>query len=351
MNWAIVREPTILATSAVYGFLFWICVNAGILGLWLGILLSVSLWRYCYTVLRAVAQGRKRLPPPDIDSMNPVGQWAMFWHWICFPGLLIATAPFQPAGSVVAILVAIVFPASVAIMGLTGSLSQAFNPSALVHFMRTLGADYWSLVTGIVGMLVGVFLILRYIVPAFGFLAYILSLMVEVWALFSVFALIGSALRMHRLDFEIVGELKPREEEVLKHRHEDWRRDLDNAYASFRSGIAVSGYNTVRRLIAANGDSIEVNYWLVENMLEWRDKKYALEIAAKLIPRLLAGGDAAGALELYQRCRRRDPEFRPAAADAELLATHARTLGHAGLADELGYNRSPSEVTSTGSER
>lgn len=198
------------------------------------------------------------------------------------------------------------------------------------------------LVLGLVGMLVGVVIVLRFIVPLFGFLAFVLSLMVEVWTLLAIFALIGSALRQHRLEFEIVGELKPREEEELTLRHQAWRKDLDNAFASFRSGIAISGYNTVRRLIAANGDSIEINYWLVENMLEWEQKKYALEIAARLIPRLLAAGDATGALDLYRRCRRRDREFLPEGDAAEQLAAHAAALGQPGLADELGYNRKPS---------
>lgn len=142
MNWAIVREPTILATAVVYGVLAWICSRAGLFGLWLALLLFISLWRYSYAVLHAVAQGRRRIPPPDIESMNPAGRWTLFWHWICFPGLLIATAPFQPLGAIVAVLVAVVLPASIAVMGLNGSLQQAFNPAALIHFMRTLGRDY-----------------------------------------------------------------------------------------------------------------------------------------------------------------------------------------------------------------
>ena len=77
MNWKIVTEPTILVTAAVYGILAAIALGGGIFGLWLGALLFTSLWRYCYTVLRATAQGRLRIPAPDLDSFNPVGEWAI----------------------------------------------------------------------------------------------------------------------------------------------------------------------------------------------------------------------------------------------------------------------------------
>lgn len=338
MNWAVVKDPTIVMTSVVYGLLAWICVYGGIFAIALSALLAVSIWRYSYAVMRAVAQGRKRILPPDIDSLNPIGEWALFWHLICFPGVVMATLPYQPFGTLVALLVAVTFPASAAVVGITSSLSQGFNPQALIEFARTLGRDYWVLVAGFVAIIAGAFLMQRYILPVLGIFSFMVSLMVMLWALLASFALIGAALRAHRLEFEIVGELKPREDEELERRHAEWRKTLDIAFASFRSGVIDSGYKTLHSLVAANSDSIEVNYWLVENMLEWEQKKYALEVALKLMPRLVAKGDMAGALELYQRCRRRDPNFRPAKAEAELMAEYARAIGHTGLADELSYN-------------
>jgi hypothetical protein len=339
MNWAVVKEPTIIATSVVYGVLIWICVHAGIFAIAFAPLLAISIWRYSYVVLRAVAQGRKRIPPPDAESFNPIGQWALFWHLIFFPGVVLATLPYQPFGTVVALLAALAFPASAAIIGVTASLSQAFNPRALLEFGRTLGSDYWSLVAGFVAVISGAFVIEHYVVPVLGPFSFIVSLMVTVWALLASFALVGAALRAHRLEFEITGELKPREEEALALRHKEWRQTLDIAYASLRSGLIGSGYKTLHDLVDANGDSIEVNHWLVENMLEWEEKKYALEIAVRLLPRLLANADGAAALDLYRRCRRRDPEFRLPKADAERLAEYALAVGHPGLADELSYNR------------
>jgi hypothetical protein len=356
LNWAIVKEPTILATAAAYGLLFWIADMAGLFGLWLGLLVFFSLWRFCYTVLLSVAQGHSRIPPPDIDRRNPLGKWAWFWHWFFFPGLVIAAAFYQPLGSVIIVLAIVVFPASAAVMGATSSLSDAFHPSALIRFARTLGRNYWLLVLGFVAVTVGgavAIVGLAFVAdlsPVLWFFASIATDMVFVWALLSGFALIGSALRAHRLDFDIPGEIKPPEDRARKHQHEDWRRMLDIAYGSFRSGIQVSGYNTLHQLVAANGDSIEVNYWLVENMLEWEDKKYALEVAAKLFPRLVARGDLPAAFELYKRCRRRNPDFRPAAGDAVKIGEFAASIGQIGLAAELGYNREAHRALGTGSK-
>jgi hypothetical protein len=269
---------------------------------------------------------------------------------------VIAGALYQPIGSFIMLLAVIVFPASAAVMGVTSSLADAFHPAALIRFMQTLGRDYWLLVLGFVAVAAGgaaAIAVLAFagdLSPFVWLFTSIATDMVFVWALLSGFALIGSALRAHRLDFDIPGEVKPREERALQQRHEDWRRMLDIAYASFRSGIQVSGYNTLHRLVDANGDSIEVNYWLVENMLEWQDKKYALEVAAKLFPRLVARGDREGALALYQRCRRRDPEFRPAPREALAIGEFAATVGQTGIAAELGYNRETQRALGTGSK-
>jgi hypothetical protein len=338
MNWSIVKEPTILITAAVYGLLSLIVSQSGLFGMWLGILLSFSIWRYCYAVLRAAAQGRARIPAPDAESFNIVGEWGVFWHLVLFPGLFVVGLIYQPLGLIVAVIVAVAFPASAALMGITSNITHSLNPSAMMEVMRILGADYFAVVLGYIAVLLGGFVLAFLIGTQSGLLALLLTFCVEYWAMFASFALIGAALRAHRLEFEIPGEVVPREEEALKHQHEQWHKDLDIAYTSFRSGLNAAGYETLHRLVDENGDSLEVNHWLVENMIDWWDTKYALEVVAKLMPRLLAAGNGAAALELYQRCRRRDPEFRPPPPQAEKLAEHARAFGHTGIADELSYN-------------
>jgi hypothetical protein len=85
-------------------------------------------------------------------------------------------------------------------------------------------------------------------------------------------------------------------------------------------------------------------------MLEWQEKKFALEVATKLFPRLVARGSLAEAFELYKRCRRRVPEYRPAMRDAEKIGEYAATIGQPGIAAELGYNPKAQQALGTGSK-
>lgn len=339
MSWNVVREPTILATAAVYGFLIQLALLAGLFGLWLLILLTMSTWRYSYSVLRAVAQGHQRIPPPDLDSLNPIGEWAVVFHFLLFPGLILAVALSLGwiASLIVAVALVCIYPASVALTGLTSSTVAALSPAAIRHFVRTVGSEYWLLVIGNLGIFLGAAFVASVVLPAFGLIGHTVAVMLFVWAVLASFARIGLVLRANRLEFEIAGEVKPREEEFLQARHAEWRKDLDIAYIAFRSGMLSAGYHTLHELVDSNNDSIEVNHWLVENMLEWEEKRYAFEVVEKLMPRLLARGDQAGALELYQRCRRRNPDFRPPAAQAEKIAVYAEAIGQTGLANELSY--------------
>ena len=227
---------------------------------------------------------------------------------------------------------------------LVAAVDAALEKKALdvrVLDLRKAGGftDYFMLVVGCFVIFAGAMAVIAVIVSALGFLSLLLGFVVEFWALLACFALIGTVLRAHRTQLEIAGEHRPRDDETRAQQHREWHKSLDIAYVAFRSGMYSSGYKTLHDFVDANGDSIEVNHWLVENMIDWQDKRYALEVAAKLMPRLLERGDAVGALELYRRCRRRDPDFTLPREQADLLARHAADFGQTGVAAELSYNR------------
>lgn len=368
MEWSVLRHGALIVTGVVYGLLATIALRAGLFGLWLGILVLLSLWRYAYEVLRVVAQGRREIPPPDIQSFNPVGEIVLVLHFFAFPGVVILASQFQPLGSLVALLAVFVFPASAGVMGLTSSLTASLDPVVIGAFIKALGRDYLMLVLGCVGVTVAAGLI----VSQLGAVSFLLGMMFEIWAFLAIFALIGSSLRAHRLKFDIPGEMRTQEEWDAEQREREWRATLDRAYASIRSGLVESGYRGLRELVADNGDSVEINYWLFENMLDWEDKRHALEVAAKLIQRLVADGDLVAALELYTRTRQvssrgtgPDVPGRPAGrfADAAVrllpdvaaaLAGYAQSVGRHGVASELGsaaLGQSSASDPSTGSGR
>lgn len=335
MSWSVVTNPTIVVTAVVYGLLECVVVRAGLFGIWLGVLLAISLGRYSYVVLRATAQGRGNIPAVALETFNPVGEIMVLWHLVLFPGLILATAGWQPAGSIVAIVVAVVFPASAALMGLTSNLAHSLNPSALMGVAKTIGRDYVVLVVAYVGIFLGISVLLSSVAAQAFALPAIVGFALESWALLASFALIGSVVRTHRADFEIPGEIVPPEEERVEQRHRQWRKDLDRAYASMRSGLTQAGYETLHKLIEDNTDSLDINHWLIENLFDWEEKRFALEAAQRLMHKLIETGDTSGALELYRRCRHHDTAFHVSREAARALAEQAAAFGQQGLADEI----------------
>ncbi len=62
----------------------WIKLGPGWIGLGFGFLIgfmiTLSLFRFSYHVLREVALGRKYITPPDLESTNPVGELSLALH-------------------------------------------------------------------------------------------------------------------------------------------------------------------------------------------------------------------------------------------------------------------------------
>jgi hypothetical protein len=168
-----------------------------------------------------------------------------------------------------------------------------------------------------------------------GYMSSALSFAVELWYVLEIYALIGSSLDEHRQEFEIPGEKLTQEDYDAGLKLRQWRVTLDRAYASIRSGLVDSGYKTLKELIAANGASTEIQFWMVENMLDWEEKHHALAVARLLIAQLVETDDDASALDLYKRCSWHDAKFSLPAPIAERLGAYAEAIGRQGLASQL----------------
>lgn len=340
-------DAAVIMTAGSYGLLAVIAFHAGLFGIWLLVLVGLSLWRYAYAVLRGVAQGRPELPPPSIESMNPVGELGLSAHFLLFPALIAAIDHYLPPGfasmaellgSLLIVGLLLVFPASAAIMGLSGSLLAALNPTEIGSVIKTLGRDYAVLIVACAVLAILAELVESLIVPHFGFLAELAGAVVAIWAALGMFAIVGASIRRHRDDFVIPGERAApidREAEALDKRR---RAELDLAYAALRSGETEKGYTTLRKLIADHGGSTEIQWWLFENMIDWEDRSHAFRVAARLIARLVEIGDMPAALELYRRCRRLGGRPEVSAGSLGLLARYAREIGQTGLASEISVD-------------
>ena len=313
-------NPTVIVTAIVYGFLLTLAGAAGLAGFLLGVLITLSLFRYGYTVLRHVANGWNHFPPPDIESTNPVGQFTVVVHSVLFGSLLIllATTPFidGPIRWPLLIFVSAVFPASAGIMAMTRNAGAALSPAGIASLMSDLGTDYAKLL--LVSLLLSAFAALTSGVPWY---LGVVAQMATVWGYLALFLATGATLRAHRDELDLMEGLDDAEQREQREREGQWQKILDRAYASVRSGLPAQAYRTIKELIESERNSLEIYQWAFNGMLAWDDPKHAAMLGERFAKRLWEGGRKVDALELAQRCRKLSPSFVPPAAfTAELAA-------------------------------
>src|SRR5215831_8265283 len=140
-------NSTLLITSVVYGVLRWIGWPNGVMGVLraeglfgflIGFMITLSMFRFAYHVLREVALGRKYITPPDLESTNPVGESSFALHGALYTLLpvmlllmprIIGPGPTAEWIRAIGLLVVLVtFPASIAVMAMTRNAGAALSP-------------------------------------------------------------------------------------------------------------------------------------------------------------------------------------------------------------------------------
>jgi len=343
-------NSTLLITSVVYGVLRWIgwpgglagVLRAqGLFGFLLGFMITLSMFRFAYHVLREVALGRKYITPPDLESTNPVGETAFALHaalYTLLPMMLLLLpriiGPGPMAESVRAIGLVVVlgtFPASIAVMAMTRNPGAALSPASIGAVIKVLRGDY-LLLLGWCAAVLGLAALAEALLGGGGG---IIDNIIEVWGFLALFALVGSAIRAHRADFDYADVDEIRAQHAEDDRRRAWHSAVDRAYASIRSGFVEQGYNTLKQLIAAERDSLEIYQWVFNRMLDWKEQKFALDLGRRFVIRLVEEKHEQAALDLIQQCRRLSPAFEIAPEIAAKLGAYARSIGRPKLAEEL----------------
>jgi len=342
----LLTDTTLAVVAIAYGMLFTLAAAAGLFGWWLNILVSLSLGRFGYAVLRVAAQGRDP-KPPDIETMNPVSELPLIAHLLVFPGLiawyliavtLAGDSATAPAYFLIGLSLAI-FPASAALIGITRNLLYSLNPIRIVGVIKALGRRYLILLLACLGVFLASQLVLSLLASHWGIVYQIFSMSVGVWTHLMLFGLIGVTVHSAREVFDIPGLAEVADDRRSRwgqeDKHAEWRRALDIIYGNWRSEQHAKAYGELRKLIDGEPDGREILPWLFENTLEWGDKRCALSIARLLVRQLIADDRTDQAMTVVLRCRRYANVLLLAPGDAALLASHARDIGQLGLAGEL----------------
>jgi hypothetical protein len=342
-------NATILFTAVVYGFVLWIVTprslaaltGPALFGFVVFFMISLSIFRFAYHVLREVALGRKYITPPDLESTNPVGEFSFALHaalytlspvmFMLMPRIIGEGPTAQYVRTLGLLVVLGTFPASVAVMAMTRNTAAALSPISIGAVIKVLRGNY-LLLLGWCGAVIGLAALAS---ALFGGGSGMVDEIIGVWGFLALFALVGSAIRAHRADFDYADVDEIRAQHAEDDRRRAWHSAVDRAYASIRSGFVDQGYNTLKQLIAAEGDSLEIYHWVFNRMLDWQEQKFALDLARRFVVRLVEEKREPAALDLIQQCRRLSPAFEVPPEIAAKLSAYARSIGRPKLAGEL----------------
>ena len=306
---------------------------AGMLGIWLAVLVVPAMFRYLVMLAQARARGIEAAPP-GIDFFSPVGNW-----WTLFPAIpaivvavtwrLLAELYGAGAGVLFGLLAAAVVPAMMSVLVITRSPVQSLNPLALITLVRECGVGYWFAPAT---------LVLVFVVPAFlNWLPGWLQSFAELYLVFAFYAVTGAIMRHKKLIDEVYIDdpLEPEVEKQISDLDKQRTAVLNHAYGFVSRGNREGGLGHIYSWLQDDPDPEQAWPWFFEHMLQWEQGQNALFFAQRYLSRLLTADEPVRAVKLVLRCQLLDASFRPFREDIPATIDVATRCGNTALADAL----------------
>lgn len=322
---------TVLIAMVSFFLLIKLALFAGLIGLFLALVVSVAITRYLMFLLEARARGRDP-NPPGIELFAFVGG-----AWNLFPVVHIGVLVYATyaLGSlfggavllVVDLLLAILIPASLAVLAITRSPTESLKPRGVLGVIDRCGVSYWVVPAYLFSTTLLVWWLSQ--LPVADFVLEFISL----YLLFAFFALMGGLIQPLQLDREI--DIPLPAEPDAKQLSEDLEKQrikvLNHAYGFVSRGNRAGGLQHIHAWLAEDPQPATGWPWFVNQMLRWEVNEAALPFAQQYLGRLLHNGEQVAAMKLLMRCRLVNEAFRPLPEDCELALEAAEACQH----DEL----------------
>jgi hypothetical protein len=265
------------AVLIVFALLLFIAAKAGIAGIPLALILFSWFFKYAYILFDHTVRGFDEPPILDIQMLNPLDEQRPLAQLLIL-GLIY-----------LAVVVALLLPASAAVLGLEGNILKAAYPVAWVRLVWKLGPMYLLVLAVIGGYSLLIVLLGRWVVwlP--------LQIAIFMFCILSVFSVLGGALyeRRHELELETYHSPERTEERVQAQERRKSEHELTEAYGKMRAG------------------SHTVAWQLTEDYVD----------------RLLTLKRNGEALDVVAQRLREDPSFRPKSASATLQIARLAAAG------------------------
>lgn len=342
------REVTLPATTPSVLFsliLFFIFFQIAFLGRLFGIVIALvlaaqlvvfvlpALLRTLMQILEARSKG-KEPAPPVVEFLSWVGHaWALFplVHVTAF-GYAFYLAGGLAGGAVaygVAIVYALILPASLVVLAVTHSVLESLRFAAIIGLIRRCGFSYLTgplflmAATGIVIWLHG------------RFDSRLLTEFAIFYLTFASFAVFGGVVRSLQLEHELeIPDPANFNEEIFAECQEALRvSTLNHAYGLVSRGNRARGLEHLYNSLDDDPDSANSWAWYFGRMMDWENTAAALFFGQQYLHHLLHDRDNVAAVKIMLRCRLINEDFRPLADDTPLAIEAAEQCDNDELAN------------------
>ncbi len=308
---------------------------AGLLGIWLAIVILPAYFRYLLALLEARANG-KEAPVPGIELFNWVENfWSLFplvlLSLLIWGAYILATNVSLAAAIVFGGIVLFVYPASMAILATTRSPFESLKPAAFFVLLKNCGRTYLIIPLVMVAVIFAIWNLANVGAP---------SLLIKaswIYASFLMFTLTGSVLREKGAAIGV--DLPPAQEPGAEKLHSDVLRErttvLNHAYGFISRGNRQGGLKHIYGWIEKEADPDAACRWFFEQMLNWESSDAAIDFAQTYLSLLLIQRRDIEALKLIARCLLVDARFKPRTADISAASAAAERQGNNELYEYL----------------
>lgn len=298
-------------------------LSGGVLGLLLLLLVLPAFFRYLMRLLDARAQGADP-GPLEVDDLLWFGNaWRLFVivhvAVAIYANYYVASRFGLAAAFAVSLLLAVVIPASLAVLAITRNPVECLIPRSVWGVIDRCGAVYWILPSylmlgGSLGWWLGT--------------QRIADLLLELFATFLVvafFALLGAVVRPHKFHDEVMihTPVEPDREGLDANLLRERTSVLNHAYGFISRGSRDGGFKHIRDWLDKDPQPEDAWAWFFEQMLRWENSDPALIYGQTYLSRLLHAGNYVAAVKLMLRCRLLNDAFSPLPEDRALAVEAA----------------------------
>jgi hypothetical protein len=330
-------HPTTLLLAGIVApiatFLVWGLLNspAGPIAA-IGLLfLQFWIFNYCFALIERVANGIFEPPVLDTDMLSPFETRPWIQVGLIVGGAVLCWRLGGTSGTVLAVVLVLWIPASIAILGLGQRAWESLNPLTVFRLVRGLGPHYLVMLGAMAGGAALVVALLALTPPTI--VSVTLVLLYEI----AFAAVIGGAMYVRRQKIGYEATRSPERAQAREDAERDKARAkmLDDVFTNVRVGKHVDATAPLAQWLRdADADqATRDSYHVAEAALGWGNIAALDTIGSTLIRHLLRFGRPDAALAVFERLRGESAGFTmDSAVDLRTLAEYAESLGRDELA-------------------